>query len=68
MDGEEVLIVDVDNNCFLQKPSFVDDYRLLPDQFWTPVLKAIKDSVKEIKSKAIIQPVHVVTQTHGTVD
>jgi len=48
---EEVLIVDVDNNCFLQKPSFVDDYRLLPDQFWTPVLKAIKDSVKEIKKQ-----------------
>lgn len=48
---EEVLIVDVDNQSFLQKPAFVDDYQLLPDKFWAPVLKAIKEAKKELKSK-----------------
>lgn len=47
---EEVLIVDVDNRCFLQKPSFVDDYQLLPNEFWTPVIKAVKEASKNIKS------------------
>jgi len=46
---EEVLIVDIDNQVFLQKPSFVDDYQLLPDDFWAPVLRAIKDAKKNIK-------------------
>ena len=51
---EEVLIVDVDNHCFLQKPSFVDDYQLLPNDFWEPVLKALKEASKNIKSKSMI--------------
>ena len=51
---EEVLIVDVDNNCFLQKPSFVDDYQLLPSDFWTPVRQAVKDAAKSIKSKHLL--------------
>lgn len=50
---EEVLIVDIDNQSFLQKPSFVDDYQLLPDDFWAPVLKAVKEAKRELKSKKI---------------
>ena len=47
---EEVLMVDVDKNMFLQKPAFVDDYLLLPDEFWTPLVRAIKEASKNIKS------------------
>ena len=47
---EEVLIIDVDNDRFLKKPASVYEYNLLPDQYWTPVIKAIKNASKNLIS------------------
>lgn len=47
---EQVLVVDVDNNQFLRLPSSVEDCRLLPDDFWVPVEKALRDTIKNFKS------------------
>jgi hypothetical protein len=47
---EQVLIVDVDNNQFLRRPSDVDDCQLLPDEFWVPIEKALRETIKQFKS------------------
>lgn len=45
---EEVLMVDLDKNSFLRKPASCDDYQLLPNALWNPVIKALKESKKEM--------------------
>ena len=59
MPMEEVLIIDVDSDRFLKKPASVYEYDLLPDQYWTPVIKAIKDATKNLVSLYFISSLRI---------